>query len=583
MAFKKVYKARTDYFKLPEQGAGTGYIYLMYTDRAKSNLCYVGQSTANGISRLKDHFTNTYTESGNSDPSTQIIRQWPLKFINFDCYFSNGSQYYGFSRETYVEFFSKFRKKGGARIDPKDAATTIKESVSLIKINLDYLKDKNGNDYYVTVGDLLNVAEILWACKMRLLGYQMTNKDMGGQQMVWEYQDLNGQWIPITANVTNIDQFIKIILSTNLSDIDKKMLLSVKNKIDPLLEKMLDENLADILTYAIIDTIKNCKNLMSEESSIYLRDVVKNVIVAMFSGGRKRLKKLSGKTMQAFERFKQDLNAVLTPDEKMYVGLIDIEEQVAIEQPIIEDFMNSLILDIAGKLTTSFLQLDKTLTKVSELDWKFYIKDHLISVKGKNGANKEGNIRKSFTASIEQYLRLPTVEDLSNTGNLLSGGFPTPDATISNEEKWNWTVERFDIIMRRVLDSDKSLVGLATAPDAASHFFLYDDEHALLSSSKVKTSTDTLSYQVRKEYFKWLSPLNRILTEWRDFFSTLYALGDARWDTEETSDGQIAILKEKYKVEGVSEDPVKIGFFLKEPGTFFTHTDKNMSVKTVTF
>jgi len=580
---RKKYKARTDFFEIPEQGTGVGYIYLMYTDRAKSNLCYVGQSTANGISRLKKHFTNTYTESGSSDPSTQIIRQWPLKFINFDCYFCKGGRYYGFSREAYVEFFSKFRKKGGARINPEHSATTIKESVSLIKIKLDYLKDKNGNDYYVTTGDLLNVAEILWACKMRLLGYQMLNQDMGGQQNVWEYQDLNGQWIPITAITTNIDQFIKIILSTNLSDIDRKMLLSVKNKIDPLLEKMLDENLADILTYAIIDTIKNCKNLMSEESSIYLRDVVKNVIVAMFSGGRKRLKKLSGKTMQAFEKFKQDLNAVLTPDEKMYVGLIDIEEQVAIEQPIIEDFMNSLILDIAGKLTTSFLQLNKNLTKISELDWKFYIKDHLISVKGKNGVNKENNIRKSFTASIEQYLKLPTVEDLSNTGNLLSGGFPVPDATITNEEKWNWTIERFDIIIKDVLDSNKSLVGLATAPDAASHFFLYDDEHALLSSSKLKTSTDTLSYQVRKEYFKWLSPLNRILTEWRDFFSTLYALGDARWDTEETSDGQIAILKEKYKVEGVSEDPVKIGFFLKEPGTFFTHTDKNMSVKTVTF
>lgn len=214
------------------------------------------------------------------------------------------------------------------------------------------------------------------------------------------------------------------------------MLLSVKNKIDPLLEKMLDENLADILTYAIIDTIKNCKNLMSKESSIYLRDVVKNVIVEMFSGGRKkRLKELSGKTMQAFEKFKQDLNAVLTPDEKMYVGLIDIEEQIAIEQPIIEDFMNSLISDIAGKLTTSFLQLKKNLTKVSELDWKFYIKDHLISVKGKNGVNKESDIRKSFTASIEQYLRLPTVQNLSNTGTLLSGDFPIPDAKITDEEK----------------------------------------------------------------------------------------------------------------------------------------------------
>ena len=582
---RKVYKARTDYFEIPEQGASAGYIYLMYTDKAKSNLCYVGQSTANGISRLKDHFTNTYTESGSSkDPSTQIIRQWPLKFINFDCYFSKGGRYYGFSREVYVEFFSKFRKKGGARIDPKDSATAIKQSGSLIKIKLEYLKNDDGSDYYVTVGDLLNVAEILWACKMRLLGYQMTNNDMGGQQIVWEYQDLNGQWIPITANVTTIDQFIKIILSTNLSEIDKQMLLSVKNKIDPLLEKMLDENLADILTYAIIDTIKNCKNLMSKESSIYLRDVVKNVIVEMFSGGRKkRLKELSGKTMQAFEKFKQDLNAVLTPDEKMYVGLIDIEEQIAIEQPIIEDFMNSLISDIAGKLTTSFLQLKKNLTKVSELDWKFYIKDHLISVKGKNGVNKESDIRKSFTASIEQYLRLPTVQNLSNTGTLLSGDFPIPDAIITDEEKWNWTVERFDIIMRRVIDSNKSLIGLASAPDAASHFFLYDDEHALLSSTKVKTSTDTLSYQVRKEYFKWLSPLNRILVEWRDFFSTLYALGDARWDTEETSDGQIAILKESYKVEGVSEDPVKIGFFLKEPGTFFTHTDKNMSVKTVTF
>jgi hypothetical protein len=44
----------------------------------------------------------------------------------------------------------------------------------------------------ITLGEMLDAAEILWTCKMRLLGYTVLNEDMGGQTSTWQYLDVNG-------------------------------------------------------------------------------------------------------------------------------------------------------------------------------------------------------------------------------------------------------------------------------------------------------------------------------------------------------------------------------------------------------
>ena len=562
-----------------------GYIYLIYTNANKKQ-CYVGQSAKRDFSRLEEHMDNTYTNTGlkSKDASIPLFQQWPLKFLTFDCYFCEGNSYFGFSKRTFVEFFSKFRKKGGKRINPTNLTTNIRNTQSGIGINFDYIEDYEQN--VVTIGDLLDAAEILWTCKMKLLGYEMLNKDMGGQQLVWEYQDINGDWIPITANITSVDQIIKILTSSYLSSADRQTLSSIKQKLDIGLEKMLDKNLADILVYGIKDTLQKCKNF-HQEGRIHLRKVVKDVIVRILSGKmKKNLKGLSIDGEKAITEFRQYLSRVLTPYEKTFLGFIDIEEEIVVKDNIVDEFLGFLVEDIAGKLATSYVGTNKVLTEENEIKLFFYIKDELLSVKGKNGEIMKQHGKKAFTVSIDQYFSIPSIDNANSSLSYLLRVVAPPSYTVPEEEKINWTIRRFELILNRVRDSKKGLWTIANSPIAPSQFTLSDNIHdgniAVLINKKSPNDTDTLSFKVRQEYFKWLSPLNAIILNWHNFFSNFYTMGDNRWSL--TNDGNIAFLSEPVHIEGLAADPVYVGFTLSEGGQpFFTQSSLNYSKRYVIY
>jgi len=568
--------------KLPSTQA---YIYIMFVPKSQKKKCYVGQSAAANFSRLKTHFDNTYNNR-TEDKSTELIREWPLKYIDFYCYFGteNGSTYFGIPKEVFIEFFHKFRPVGGQRISNDDKVSAeIRKTSSGITINLDFLDDEE-EIWTPSVGDILNAAEILWSCKMQMLGYEMLNADMGGQQIVWEYQDLNGDWIPITANKTTISQFTKILISSFLDNNTRALLSSLKNKIDPLIEEMLNENFADLMSYSIVHTLTNTQNLMSKDSTVDLRKTIIRVITAIFNGTAKQYKVFNSDLYKAFPNFIRKLIDTLTPEERQLLGDVDIAENVIVDSPIITNLVDSLVQDLAGKLTTSLLKLDKKLFKNSIIDWTFYVKNNIISVRGKNGYNEKNDIQQSFTASVEQMINPKfgfTIE--SNIGSLLRSGISHPDYILPDEIKWNWTVNRFNKIISRVKDETKGLVAISNNPKQASELALLDGNYALLPKKTAEEREDTLSARVRKEYMNYLSVNNLIISKWRTFFSNLYSAGDSRWEVTTIEEGDIAFLKNDTIIKQISVDPVKIGFFIDDKSTFFISGSNSLKKAYVIF
>ena len=105
-----------------------------------------------------------------SEQEYEILKKYILclnKLHNISFKGKNNYQNVGndllFELNKYVEFFSKFRKRGGARVDSDKVSGKLRDdsSASNINITLDYLQNKSGGTYSVTAGDLLDVAEIL--------------------------------------------------------------------------------------------------------------------------------------------------------------------------------------------------------------------------------------------------------------------------------------------------------------------------------------------------------------------------------------------------------------------------------------
>lgn len=122
-------------------------------------------------------------------------------------------------------------------------------------------------------------------------------------------------------------------------------------------------------------------------------------------------------------------------------------------------------------------------------------------------------------------------------------------------------------MLRRIMQPEKGIKTLINSPNPQDVFSLVGDDYAVL---KEQRQDDTLSARMRKEYLRYLSPRNNIITHWKIFFSNLYSLGDNRWELKVVEDGDIAVLKDAIMIEGLADDPVKVGFYVEDPESFIT-------------
>ena len=534
--------------KLPT--GGFGYIYVMTVPRAQNKLCYIGQTAVNDTQRLRQHFDAAYARSGKTDPAIDMIRKWPLKYIFFDSYIFNSGEnsYYGFSKEVMTSFFATFRPVGGKLIDPNTPSGWVRQHKSGLVLNFGFQE----TSYEPTIGDLLDAAEILWQCRMSLLGYKLSNQGMGGQQTGWIYRDSTGNWVPIKMTTTNTQQVLSILIYNTLNASDKIILTNLKQKVDKILETVLNDNLAKILSGSIQTAIKNTKNL--KNSRIDLRSITLNTIAKVLSGQAKLGKNYDPSLNQVYPQITKMLNG-LTPREKELLGNIDINQELIMSSDIILGILEKIIADIARKLTTSYLH-----------DFTFYINGIKMSVKGTNGQFQTAGTYQQFTVSVEQLLTNPTT---TNESNVLSElyNYPRPDWILTEQVKWNWTLQRFNAMLRRIMQPEKGIKTLINSPNPKDVFNLVGDDYAVL---KEQRQDDTLSARMRKEYLRYLSPRNSIITHWKTFFSNLYSLGDNRWELKVVEDGDIAVLKDAIMIDGLAEDPVKVGFYVEDPESFIT-------------
>ena len=64
----------------------------------------------------------------------------------------------------------------------------------------------------------------------------------------------------------------------------------------------------------------------------------------------------------------------------------------------------------------------------------------------------------------------------------------------------------------------------------------------------------------------------------------MWAVGDDRWAIKTINEGNVAYLQDiDMPIEGLTEDPVLIGFFIEDPNSFFTKGSTSVNKKYVLF
>lgn len=540
-----------------------GYIYII---QAPNRQCYVGQSTDTDVvdpeaanvpyKRIYQHVLNTYTrrKKAEEDASVPIFQCWPLKYL--EIYVYTQAEDYGLEPSVYETFLRYFTHTGREKITGQGKIREVRKSKSGLKVVLE-----NDQEYELTEGEKIDIAEIIWMARRERAGYKMLNKSMGGQHASWEFVGIGGNVQPVNITTTPPSVITSLLLSTEMSSEEQKVFKDFQKDLDALFEKYLTKDAGD----AILDTIKartnSAKNLLRGRG-FDLKPILQEAIEETLKGNNKYSSNLKTELEALIEKYSTG-------------GLIDFEYQI--KQNKKDENENQLLKAISSKLAASLLGPFQKAKLYQNSEWNinfYYGDDGVISYKGKGGRNIGDGKNNHISVSLDQTF--PSISKY-NDKNKSWWYEPTHpgDKQVPIEIRWNWTRHVFDYHFQKVKvqDKKKSLVSKAKRGN-----FIVQDQYAIVGGEE---KPETLSVKMMMAYREKLNFNNAILHNWRPFFSRLYA-GKTKsiWDVELTSEGDfVAILSgQTIKTEGGA---LTIGMYIEDQDTF--DTDREDAPKDIIF
>ena len=132
---------------------------------------YIGQTLRKVETRFTEHFLWPFYIGGHKSNAWEAIKSKP--FYNLNIKIAEGPMY-ELSSQQYDDFLSLFSPAAGrlGTDDPKATANDIRTDIKI--------EGKN-----TTVGNVIDIAEIIHIASAEGQGKDLSNSDMGGQQMAW--------------------------------------------------------------------------------------------------------------------------------------------------------------------------------------------------------------------------------------------------------------------------------------------------------------------------------------------------------------------------------------------------------------
>lgn len=155
------------------------YIYKIKCN--STNQVYIGQSAQKygSDTRLKEHFYKVF--AGKKDEAADVIKNQLLSDITVYVY---PGPLYGLSEQVYLDF-NKFFVPSGKRLERTTVKTEASKTTLIWKDVMGPLTAGQQEMSQKTIGDILDIAEILHIFHAIQIGEKVVNTEMGGQRTAW--------------------------------------------------------------------------------------------------------------------------------------------------------------------------------------------------------------------------------------------------------------------------------------------------------------------------------------------------------------------------------------------------------------
>lgn len=161
------------------------YIYKIKCN--STNQVYIGQSAQKygSDTRLKEHFYKVF--AGKKDEAVDVIKNHLLSDITVYIY---PGPLYGLSEQVYLDF-NKFFIPSGKRLERTTVKTEASKTTLIWKDVMEPLTANQREMSQKTIGDILDIAEILHIFHAIHVGEKVVNTEMGGQRTAWSLRGSN--------------------------------------------------------------------------------------------------------------------------------------------------------------------------------------------------------------------------------------------------------------------------------------------------------------------------------------------------------------------------------------------------------